>query len=455
MAPLELEVDRWAEQQFGECDLGDARRTRRLLQVAAQVAADPAASTPDQIEKWSDLKAAYRLFDKEDVTFASVAAPHWQQSRQQTSGTWLVLGDTTEIDFGYLRDVEGLAAVGKGTGRGFLLHSGLLVHPDSEEVVGLAGQAIRYRRQAPRPESSLRKLQRDRESLVWGELIDEIGAPPVGVRFIHVFDRGAHHFEVFCRLLQAHDDWVVRAGHLERALGPGPSLQEFAERLPVAGTYELSLRATAGQRARRARLQVRFDQILIPAPRQRSPWLRAIGIETIAMWFVHVEEVDAPRGVEPLRWALLTSLPVESFDDAWRVIGYYEKRPLIEEFHKALKTGCQLETRQYQTSERLEPLTALLSIVAVRLLQLRSRARSEPERPAEQVVPKRWISVLASLRRGRKIVTVRQFYRELAGFGGFLGRKHDGEPGWITLWRGFEKLQLCVRAVRAHEQKCG
>ena len=411
---------------------------------------------PLQTENWADLKAAYRLLDEEDVTFARLAEPHWRRTRERSPGTWLVLGDTTEVDFGRFRQAAGLGPLGKGTGRGFLLHSGLMVRPETEEVVGLAGQAIRYRRPKPKGERYSREaLKRDRESVVWGQVIEQVGPPAEGVQFIHVFDRGADSFEVFCRLLAVRSDWVVRAGQLRRKTADGSSLAEQLAEFPLSGCYELSLRAAGKQPARTAQLEVRHGAVAICAPSGRSPWLKQCGVETIAMHVIEVREAGAPAGVEPLHWVLLTSLPVKNFNDAWRVIGYYEKRPIIEEFHKALKTGCRLQSRQHQTSDRLEAVAAMLSVVAVRLLQLRSVARSDPQRPVDQVVPQRWTSVLKTLRRGRSIATTGQFYRELAGLGGFLGRKHDGEPGWLTIWRGFEKLQLAVRAVREYQKKCG
>ena len=116
------------------------------------------------------------------------------------------------------------------------------------------------------------------------------------------------------------------------------------------------------------------------------------------------------------------------------ILGYYEKRWLVEEFHKALKTGCRLESRQYETAKRLEAICGMLSVLAVRLLQLKIVARNEPDRPAEEVVPKRWILMLQAMRK-RKVTaawTVCKFYRELAMLGGFLGRKSDGQPGWMT-----------------------
>ena len=167
------------------------------------------------------------------------------------------------------------------------------------------------------------------------------------------------------------------------------------------------------------------------------------------MWVVHAIEVNPPAGAEAVECLLLTSLPVESFDDAWRVLGYYEKRWLIEEWHKALKTGCRLESRQLQSKEGLERIAGLLSVVAVRLLQLKSATRTDPDRQASRVVPLHWIRMLIAARKRLKhsaatTMTIGEFYRELAKLGGLLGRKSDGEPGWITIWRGWHKLYLLV-----------
>jgi Transposase DNA-binding len=454
---LVLDTEQWAQQQFGACDLGDVRRTRRLVKFAAQVAGDPDASTPGQTEHWSDLKAAYRLLDRKQVTFDAVATPHWQQTRQRPSGTWLISCDTTEVDFGASNAATGLGPLGQGFGRGFLLHSGLMIQPDTEEVVGLAGQKIRYRRPVPKNEPLRRRLARDRESRVWGELIDQIGPPPEGVRWVDLCDRGADNFEVFCKLLLNRHDWVVRAARLNRVLlheNQELTLADYLDTLPLAGTYQLSYRSkTHGRRT--AQIEVRFAPLLMPAPRQQSPWLRELGITRIGMNVVEVREVKAPKGVKPLHWVLYTSLPVTTFEEAWTVIEYYEKRPLVEEFHKALKTGCRVEERQYETSDRLEAITAVLSVTAIRLLQLRSAARETPDRAATDVVPRHWVTVLRCLRRGRRIETVREFFRELAGLGGHLLRKGDGEPGWITLWRGFEKLHIALRAIHGYRKKCG
>lgn len=461
MATFTLDIADWAEQQFGTCNLGDRRRTKRVVQLAAQVAAQPDASTPKQTERWANCKAAYRLFDQEDVTFEALVEPHCAQTQAVGAGTWLILNDTTELNYGVNRDIEGLGRVGDGLGRGFFLHTAMLIGADSEEIRGLAAQELFKRpvRKLTQQSTARRKL-RARESEVWGRVIDRVGSPPEGGRFLHVCDRGADNFEVYCHLRASRADWVIRAAQLHRtvldAAGERRTLQDILEKQPCLGIYDLQVRANKQQPARIAQIEVRFTKITMPRPQHVSKYVRQCGLSEIPMYVVEAREINAPKGVTPLRWVLLTSEEVRSFDDAWRVIEWYEKRPLIEEYHKCLKTGCRVEFRQYETGDRLAAVIGLLSVVAVRLLQLKMVARKAPETPAEKVVPKWWLSTLRAVTQHRKpINTVGEFFRRLAMFGGFLGRKNDGQPGWQTIWGGLEKLLLCIRGAQAMSKKCG
>jgi hypothetical protein len=449
-----VDTTEWSKQQFGNCQLGDERRTRRLIEVAQQVANHPSASFPQQVESWGDLKAAYRLFGREEVTFDAIAGPHWQQTRDVEPGRYLVLEDTTEVDFGYGRKIEGLSRIGNGSGNGFLLHSALLVDAQSQALVGLAGQTIHYRKSRPKKENASQRFKRERESRVWGEVIDQIGPPATGVQWVHVCDRGADDFEVFCHLRENRGDSVVRASSLHRLIlgadDKSQPLQEYLVTLPVAGSYELNLRARPGQPARTAKLEVRFGPLRIPVPKHNSAYVKALVPQPVPMWVVWVREVGAAKGVKPIEWVLYTSLPVGTFNDAWTIVGYYECRWLIEEYHKALKTGCSVERRLLGSADRLEPMVGLMSVVAVRLLQLKSVARTAPDRAARNVVPPLWLEMLKAARKNLNRVhdlTIRQFYRELAKLGGFLGRRSDGEPGWITIWRGWGKLNNLVQGA--------
>lgn len=458
---VELDVEQWAEEQFGDCELGDVRRTRRAVRTAALFAADPSGSTPEQTETWDDCKAAYRLFDNEHVTFAGLAGPHWAQTRARERGHYLLIGDTTIVSFDGHRQISGMGIITSGHAQGFLLHSSLMVDARDGDVIGLAGQTIRYRQRAPKKEKSSARLQRARESEIWGKVIADVGAPPnEEVRFTHVCDRGADNFEVYCHCLLQGSDWVIRAKNLKRKVyvsGRRLRLQDYLQELPSAGTYELEVKANANQTARTAKVEVRFGTVGMPTPHQPGRFTRECGITFLTTNVIEVKEIDPPRGQTPLHWVLYTSHAVTCWDEAWTVIGYYERRPLVEEFHKALKTGCRIEARLYETAPRWENVTALLSIVAVRLLQLKTIAIKEPNRPATSIVPQSWLRMMAAVRgpKRAKITTARDFLRALASLGGHLGRKHDGEPGWLTLWRGFDKLQLLLRGASAMRRSCG
>lgn len=459
---LALDVTQWAEEQFGTCELGDRRRTKRMVKFAIQAAARPDASTPKQTECWADCKAAYRLFDQPDVTFDAVIAPHCALSRDVGQGVWLVINDTTEINYGYNRKLPGVGRVGVTDAQGFYLHTAMIVSADRDELVGLAAQELYARplKKIPRV-SSARRKKLACETDMWGRVIDEAGTPPADARFVHVCDRGADNFDVYCHLLLNNAGWVIRAAQLKRlvrdAEGCERSLHQAVRRQPVLGSYELEVRANKDQPARTATMEVRCATISMPRPKAGvSRFAHESGIGAIRMSVVEVREINPPRGVEALRWVLLTSEEVANFNDAWRVVEWYEKRPLVEEYHKCLKTGCRVEARQYQTGDRLAPVIGLLSVLAIRLLQLKMVARQHPECPAAKVVPADWLTALPKLTKQRKpIQTVRDFFRSLAGLGGFLGRKGDGEPGWQTIWGGLETLLLCLRGAAALRKKCG
>jgi hypothetical protein len=467
MVAVILDPQSWSAAQFSDCILGDARRNQRLIKVAMQMAARPDGSTPDQTETWADCKAAYRLFDEEDVTFAGIVAPHCRQTRAagQPDSVKLLISDTTELDFGRHRNVTGLGPTGDGGGLGFFLHSSLMIDAATNQIDGLAGQKRFYRKvrsTARRHDNSIRRSS-DRESVVWGELIDAIGPPLNGMKWIHVCDRGADDFEVFCRALRQRCEFVIRASRLNRKVFDADekklALDAFLKGLAIRGISKIAVRPGHGCRGRTALVEIRFGQVLVPVPSVKTPWMKQhVTRDPLLLWVVELRESSPPKGVTPLRWVLYTSEAINTITDAQAVISHYEQRWTVEDYHKALKTGCHVEHRQYATAARLERVTAVLSILAVRLLQMKTTARDTPDRPAHEVAPARWVEVLKRVRRkaDTHVMTIREFIRELAGLGGHLGRKCDGEPGWITLWRGLEKLLLILRGADAERRrKCG
>ena len=467
-AAMELDPCEWAEREFSDCELGDRRRTRRLIKAAAQALARPDGSTPDQAESWGDCKAVYRLMSCEDVSFEALTTPHYQRTRNcgKPGQALLLINDTTEINYGHQRRSQGLGLVGQNTGRGFFLHTALMRDPETKDVLGLAGQEIFYRKtQRKKAANNSRRRDPERESAVWGRLIDQVGSPPQGVRWLHVCDRGADDYEVFCHAYRQGCGWVIRACRLNRQIETPDqrtiTLEEHLDLQPVQGVRTLEVPATASRAARTARLELRYAPLSLPVPRVTNAWIRQHAPQTpLPMWVVELVEIDSPMDTEPVKWVLLTSERVDSIDEANRIVDYYTQRWAVEEYHKALKTGCRVEARYYETAARLERVTGLLAIVAVQLLKLRSVAEREPDKAAKEMVPEDWVNILARARRlpskvQRSDMTLAQFVKHLAGLGGHLGRKCDGRPGWITLWRGLEKLLLILRGARAVSRRCG
>lgn len=444
----------WVESQFGACDVGDQRRTKRLGKIASNMLDSPEKSLPQQNTDWSDLRAAYRCFANEEVTFERVAQKHWEQTQQTSPGRYLLISDTTDIDHTSHKATQGLGILGNGGGRGVQLHSCLMYDTDKRLLAGAAGALLYYRKHKPAKESRAQRLNRERESDVWGKLVDQIGSPPEGSQWIHVFDRGGDYFEAMCHIHLAKCDWIIRASKLNRTVvdqdGQTTTLKKAFPKARVLGSYELSLRSRQGAPARTAKIQVSVTQVTFPRPKMTSKWVKKCGIQSLPMNVVIVQEVDAPKGIKPISWVLLTSLPVESFEDAWQIIEDYETRWLIEEYHKVIKTGCSVERHALREADALEPLIGLISVIGTRLLQLKLVGRNQPEAQAQSHVPATWLKALKLIKPKVKLtgLTVYQFIRELAKLGGFLGRKSDGEPGWQTIWNGFQKMQTLLQGMQ-------
>lgn len=461
-----MDPQQWAEAEFGACELGDRRRNERLIRYAVQAAARPDEGTPDQVEGWAELKAVYRLFDADQVTFQRLLAPHTQSTRENCAAgeVKLIINDTTEFNFTSHRATTGLGEVGgNAQQRGFMVHSGLMLDATHETIDGLAGQELFYRPQNRKRNGASNSRRRDpkREWAVWGRLIDRIGPPPEGVKWLHVCDRAADDFEVMLRAIRQGCGFVIRASKLNRRVltveHQPLKLDQLPQSWQASGEKKLQVRTAAGK-SRQASLEIRYGEVLLPLPQITNVWIREHApAEPLRLRVVEVREIKPPRNAKPLRWLLYTTEAIPDLDSALRIIHYYELRWTIEDFHKCWKTGCGIESRRYATAARLERVTAVTSILAVRLLRMRTAAKQTPDRPARQIAPQRWIEMLIHIRRLRRTpreMTIREFVRALAGLGGFLGRKHDGEPGWITLWRGYEKLQLLIRGAKA-VQNCG
>lgn len=420
--------------------------------------------------------------DCDDVHFETLIEPHCRETRKKpsTTGRALVIHDTTEISYTHLHHpIQDLGLTGSGLRQGFHLHTALKIDAETEEVHGLAGQILFCRQPKPRRPDGKREtpeqvLKRPRESEVWRNLIAQVGTAPAGERLIHVCDRGADNYEVYAQAALLGTGWIIRAAQLQRKICPireggvadsmTMPLETWLSQTPLVAGYEIEVAAKIQRPARTATVELRWTRIEMPRRSPMSAWAKAQAPSAIRMSVVEVVEHRSPKGavgVAPLRWVLLTSEGVDTADQARQVATDYARRPLIEDYHKALKTGCHVEERQYQSAQRLERVTAVLSVAAVRLMTLRNVSRAEPDRPAKEIAPREWIAMLRRYakqhfpRTPQAQWTTGEFTRYLAMLGGFLGRKHDGHPGWITLWRGATKLLQMLEGSALARDDCG
>lgn len=434
------------------------------------MAVAPDRSLPKQCGAWADLKGAYRFLNNPKVTPEEIQQAHRTQVRERCLKYQVILAveDTSELDFTAHPSVEGLGPIGNGGGRGLLQHSTLAVAPDSD-LIGVLHQIWRTRVPVPEGETRRQRLSRRRESDFWPESVRAVGSLGPQTRLVHVTDRGGDLFEtmVACRE-QANTGFLIRAQHDRWVQGATEKLRSFIGRQPVAGYRDVLVPARPGVPERIARVSIRYARLKLDAP-CRDPRFT----EPIDAWAIHAVEEEPPADITPIEWILLTSEAVDSFEDACERVDWYCLRWLIEEWHHVEKTGCRLEASQLKTVEALERWAALVAIVAVRLLQLRNLAQTavgappnDPASPANQpaalqaLVPPIWLEMVARLaKRPAEALAPREFWLTIAKRGGFIGRKRDGRPGWITIWRGWYDVMIMVQGVEllaeARPKTCG
>jgi hypothetical protein len=319
----------------------------------------------------------------------------------------------------------------------------------------MAHQTVWTRDLIHRPiETKIARQKRRSEADVWAETVEAIGLPPNRTTWVSVGDRGSDVFSYVrraramgwhCLLRVTQDQHIIT----EQGI-PGRLKQDIRSR-PAQTTKEVTLRGRDGNPTRSVTLHVAWMSLTLspPANRPEKHELPQPG------WGIRCWNNE-----EQMEWILFSTLPVEHAQEALERISWYEHRWLIEEYHKCLETGCAIEKRQLTTSSGLLALLGFLALTAVRLLQLRGLARTNPEGPANEagVEPLFLRFVAARLNRDPASLTIAQFWRGVAMLGGFIGRKSDGEPGWQTLWDGWRRLQDMEWGAQWMEtqlEKCG
>jgi hypothetical protein len=463
--------DAFALAHFGNADLGDRRLSRRLVKLASPMSNDPRQSIPDQMgHNWADLTGAYRFFSNPDVNSQAIQGPHRQLTRLACAnrGVVLCVQDTTDLDYSSRKQTKNLGSIGDGHGRGILQHTALAVSTEGE-VIGILAQTWHKRVERPAQETRRQRQARWTESSIWADTARAVGPAPEGCRFVQVGDR---HSDVFghmdeCRR-QGHG-FVLRAMHDRYVDERMDRLWKKLQAQPSAGKRKVWVPAQRDRQGRVTRpaaeveLEVRVAAVQIPPPCNDPRTADAAPLE---IWAVHVTEPNPPEGAKAIEWMLLSSEKTQTLEEAQQAVTWYSCRWVIEEWHKALKDGCRLEDSQLDDAGDIERLAAVLSVIAVRLVQLRDLAEAarEPQEgdgrlPPDEAraqdpgalqasVPWVYICIVAMLAKvAPQTLTPQTFWRTVARRGGWIGRKCDGRPGWLTVWRGWAKVRAMVEAA--------
>lgn len=458
----------WAKQHFSGAFTTDIRRNRRIVRIAERMARFPGKSIPQICETKYDIKAVYELLKHAESTPNAIQRGHrilTQETVQNTPGVYLLIEDSSDIIFSGRRQIQGLGPVGEADSvlKGFLLHTVLAVKypPKSSsvdkygkrlpvEIIGIADQQYYVREAAKKARKSRAFFTRDRESDLWLNSQKNIGQrlENENIKWISVCDRGADIYEYMIDSSNNNRNYIVRAKH-DRILVPktsnSKSLFEHARNMPESGTFELELRSRPGQAARTVILSLSYGTVEIRAPQR--PGSAAGSLVPIKNTFIRVVEKN-PISDNPLEWILLTDLKVNNFNEAYQIAEWYSSRWIIEDYHKALKSGMKIEELQLDTQHSLFAAISIMAVVALRLVELRETIRLRSTAPSFELgLDEIELLILKKVSK-KNLKTIKEVGLAIGRLGGHIGRNSDGMPGMTTLWKGYIRLKDMSEGAR-------
>lgn len=439
----------WAEQEFGGAELGDQRLNQRLLTLARDFYARPQARLPQACQSPAKTKAAYRFFQHRETQMEPLLEPHYEATRQRLADQPVVLAvqDSTSLNYSTHPATEGLGPIGsKAEGViGLWLHSTMAFNLEGTPL-GLLDVQCWARDGATFGKKHQRKQRpiEEKESWKWlksFQRVTEVQRCLPATQLVSVGDRESDIYELFQLaladphgprlLIRAEQDRLMAEGqgHLWRSLG----------QQPLQGIQPIQVPRRGAQPARQARLEVHFAHVTLQPPQGKEQ------LGPLTLWAVLAQEVEAPSGVKPLRWMLLTTCRVDSFEAACEKLRWYTLRWGIEVYHRTLKSGCQIEQRQLGTADSIEACLAIDLVVGWRIFHLAKLGREIPDVPCTLYFEEaEWKALVAYVNKNplppNQPPSLRQALRLVATLGGFLERKSDGEPGTQTLWLGLQRL---------------
>jgi hypothetical protein len=453
----------WAEEEFGQVRLRDRRHRERLCVVARDFFARPAANIPQACQSRAKTKAVYRLFEHKAVKMDTILAAHYHSTMERIARERiplvLAVQDTTSFNYDTHVEMEGLGPINKRVDgvQGILMH-GTMAYTTQGTAMGLVDVQVwardpkQFGKRAKRYERPIEQ----KESYKWlksfqgaARLQRQLGS---ATTVVSVGDREADIYELFLLAQKdpLHPKLLVRAERDRRVQDADMCLWQYMESQPVAGERLLRIPKRNGRAARDARLEIRFAQVELRAPK-RKPMLGPLRV-----WAVYVTELHAPSPKDAVEWMLVTTVEVNDLEQALEKVDWYKKRWGIEEYHRTIKSVCRIESRQLGDRTVWENCLAIDLVVAWRIEHIKKLSRESPQAPCTVAFDEQEWQALFVLRNPAQPLpsiapSMHQMTRWTAELGGFLGGKNEN-PGSTTLGRGLQHLHDILIGLSLAEQ---
>ena len=428
-------------RRIGGLELGDTRRSRRLIRLVEDLSAHPLGSIPVASGGWAETKAAYRLLDNPALDWREMLEVHTMRTRERMAGHPVVLciQDSTELDFTTQPGIAGLGRLSYEAQQGMYVHPTLVVTPQGV-ALGVVDAWMWAR--APKGAATVK------ESVRWLEgygIVADLAETLPATRLVYVADREgdmrALMDDAARRGMPA--DWLVRAQH-ERKTAVGDKLWARLGASEPLGEIEFTLPAVPGRPSHWVGQTLYLQRVTLPARK---------GTPAVQVTALLAREEHPPAGEQAIEWRLLTNRSATTLEEAVELIEWYRRRWLVEVFFRILKSGCRVEALQLGTLERLERALVIYLIIAWRILHLVTWGRDCPDLSCEVVFdPEEWQAAWIVAHRRPPPDTpppLGMMVRLIARFGGFLGRKSDGHPGPKAIWQGMQRVREFALAFEA------
>lgn len=450
-------MEQWITQELEKTELGDVRRTKRLIKIVENLSAQPEASIPQASGTWAQTKATYDFWDSPYIKPSMIRQGHIDGTVERIVQHEVVLAiqDTTELNYTSHKALSGIGYLDSKHAQGLKVHSVFTVSAFGVPL-GMIEQQIwaRSEEELGKAEQRKQKSTAGKESQKWLDALKATDSIiPPSVQIVTIADREADIYDLFACPRRLGSEFLIRCGQNRCLDGSVEHLWETLSSQPSQGKMTVQVNRCATQTSRAASLDIRYTTIAIAPPQNRP---KTELLSPVTLQAILVTETDQPPECEPITWLLLTTLKITSKEDVQQYVRWYSYRWLIERYHYVLKSGCGIEKLQLETAQRLEMALATYSIVAWRLLWLTYLARCSPDNSCEIVLATHeWQALYATIHHqpypDATPPTLAQAVNWIARLGGFLGRKGDGSPGVKVLWRGLSRLHDIVMGWLAFE----